>query len=78
MRSNTLSVEITPEIDNQFASVGIAEFGEYRYTARSGRRLIAEGVVHNPGRSHFSILLRRISEDAKLREFTQIVGEQQR
>lgn len=71
--NNVLVVEIAPELDNQFASVGIADFGEYRYTVRSGKRLVAEGVVHNPQRSHFSLLLRRISEDAKSRELQRIM-----
>lgn len=68
-----LIIEITPELENQFETVGVAEFGDYRYSVKSGRRLIAEGVVHNPGRSHFSILLARIAEDAKQREFERIM-----
>lgn len=69
-----LIVEIVPEMGNQFAIVGAAEFGEYCYTVRSGKRLVAEGSVHNPGRSHFSLLLRRIADDAKTREFKRIMG----
>jgi hypothetical protein len=70
---DTLTIEIIPEIANQFATVGAAEFGEYRYIVKSRRRQIAEGVVHNPGRSHFSVLLKRIAEDAKQREFERVM-----
>jgi hypothetical protein len=70
-----LTIEITPEIENQFERVGVADFGKYRYVVKSERRLIAEGAVHNPGRAHFSVLLRRIADDAKQREFQRVMSE---
>lgn len=69
---DVLTIEIIPELSNQFASVGVADFGEYRYLVKNGKRLIAEGVVHNPQSAHFSVLLKRVSEDAKLRELERI------
>lgn len=72
--NHILILEIIPELDNQFARIGVADFGEYRYVVRSGRRIVVEGTVHNPKRSHFSLLLSRISEDAKQREFQRITN----
>lgn len=69
----TLTIEITSELENQLERVGVAEFGEYRYVVKSGRRLITQGVVHNPSRAHFSILLKRIAEDAKQKEFNRVM-----
>lgn len=54
--------------------IGIARRGNYNYKVKVGREVVASGRIETRERTHFSLLLRAISEDARAREIAKLLN----
>lgn len=65
-----LIVEIYNKNINQ---IGGCPEGSYSYVVKVNRKVVASGEVGHDKQTHWSLLLKKIAEDGRIREFERII-----